>query len=384
MEINKPIQSESQHDDFMKKFNENLVNLPSILQKELNSQECKEKFDALEKSRNCKITSEDIMNFQNDYIREKYLLDCDEINIQTMLGKKITYKKDDFNQAFLSKNWARLDFSQKYTILHWLQSAQSSNADLPPMNFISPDSNIVGNMGGACTYSIKTNSIYLDSSLLDTGIYMASGLIHEMVHYNDFSNPDIDITHIKHKKINLKELLKSNPKKLIDIDITQVPETDINSVLLAKNLASQIVPKVITPVNSIQTFINYMQTELYYFSPIERRAYAEQSRQLNNMFAEHATGHDKLYLDKINKHTNEMKTLECLPILSKLDANSKNKLLDANMQVMYYTTDKDLSKLPECEDYSLKAYEMYMKVYDHFKSADGGINLKKDESSMER
>ncbi len=385
MERNNPVQSEIQKDGLRIKFNEfyyqaSIVKLPTILQKKLDNADYKEKFDSFERSNEGVFSLDSISNFQNEYLRANFVLNCDEIKTQTILGKKISYKKDDFNHAFLSKNWSGLDFSQKYTILHWLQSTLSTNHNqLPSINFISPDFNMVGNVNDS--YNYKTKSIYLNPSFLDSGLNIASALIHEMDHYKNFLNLDVNsIVQINNKEENLKKYLrKKYNEKIIDIDLSQVDKSDWNSVLFYKNILSPITRTgtKINDVDSIDAFIKYMQNELYYFSPIEKKAYAEESRQLNIMFADQVRGYDRLMLNKINRHTNKIESLSYAPVLKRLGEDSSNELLNATMQANYYSRHDDLYKSPECDKYEHENNKNFNNIYNYLKNEDGELSLER-------
>ncbi len=357
-----------------KKDNSQLNTLPKGLRKLFLNHDYIELFTVFENSNTDDILTyeEHIANFQNKYLRERYVLDCDEIKTRSLTGKKVTIKKDDFNHAFLSKNWGGLNFSQRYTILHWLQSTLSVHTNLPSINFISPY--ITQDEIGA--YFDATNLIYLDFSTLNSGINIACTLIHEMDHFNSHLNPDIkNFIQVSKKEINLKNYLNTkNSKKAIDIDLSQVNKADWNSVLFLKNIISPIeaTDTERCDVNSIKSFKRYMQNELYYLSPIEKKAYAEESRQLNTMIAKSVEGIDKKKLDNINKKSYNIQSLCYSPILKRLNESSRDLLLDKSMQTDYYIY-SDLDMTTKFYNYDHKLNNMFNDIYDHFKNKNGKI-----------
>ena len=186
----------------------NKINLPEGIKNILFNEDYFKQYAKFEKSYSGSIlTYGDITNFQNNYLREKHLLDSDEIKARSLTGKKITIKKDDFNHAFLSDNWGGLNFSQKYTILHWLQSTLSTKPNLPTIDFISTSPN----NDGDASYFRNINAIYLKFSNLNSGLFIASALIHEMDHFNCLTNPDINkVIKISDNEINLKNYAMAN------------------------------------------------------------------------------------------------------------------------------------------------------------------------------
>ncbi len=353
----------------------NKINLPEGIKNILFNEDYFKQYAKFEKSYSGSIlTYGDITNFQNNYLREKHLLDSDEIKARSLTGKKITIKKDDFNHAFLSDNWGGLNFSQKYTILHWLQSTLSTKPNLPTIDFISTSPN----NDGDASYFRNINAIYLKFSNLNSGLFIASALIHEMDHFNCLTNPDINkVIKISDNEINLKNYLTSKYRQIdaIDIDIFQVPQTDRNSVLFLKNILSPIETTKThnSDVNSFMTFKQYMQNELYIFSPIERKAFAEQSRHLNTMMENQSVKFlDRLILDEINKRSNDVQSLNIAPVLKNLDDDIKNELFNKTMQTNYYLNN-DLGTTQSYSKYAIKTNGMLIEIYDYFKGQNGEI-----------
>ncbi len=358
-------------------YNSQLNTLPKELKYILCDKDYKERFAAFENSKGVVLNHKDIVNFQNKYLREKHLLNCDEIKARSLKGKKITIKKDDFNHAFLSNNWGGLDFSQRYTILHWLQSTLSTNhKPLPPIDFILPYTT-----NSAGSYNYRTNSLYLNFSNLNLGIYMAGNLIHEMDHFNGLNKPDInDYVQINNKEVSLKNYLISKYRQIdaIDIDLFQVNKADWNSVLFLKNILSPIGTTKThnTDVNSTTSFKQYMQNELYYFSPIERRAFTEESRKLTSMMTHQPMKYlDRAVLDEIKKHADKIQLLKYSPVLKELNDTNKYNLLDTVFQVNYYNSNSDLYMSQKCVKYEYEADAMYIGIYNHFKDKNGKLSL---------
>lgn len=341
--------------------------------------EYKKKYQAFEKANgDAFLTSANIANFQNDYLRKKHVINCDEMKVRAARGKEITLTKDNFNQAFLSSVWNKLDFSKRYTLLHWLQSTLSNKENLPTIDFISPYVN--GRYKGA--YFHATNSIYLDYSILNSGIDSARILIHEMDHFNNFYNrTEKSVVQVKDNKISLRKYLKTkySKRKAIDINLFETNSSDWQKVLFFKNMLSPIVTTATrrNEVDSLNKFKQYMYNELYIYSPMERKAFMQESKHLNTMMENQPVrGFDRIKLDAVNRHSYNVESLRVAPILNKLDQSSKDLLLDKTMQTDYYFYNQ-LCMSPSYMDYTQKQDTMYLDIYNHFRKENGELDLEK-------
>lgn len=323
------------------------------------------------------FTDRDFYAFNNEYLRRNTLLEEKELTALDGNSKKIILRKDDFYKGFTYDAWKSLDFPQQYTLLHWLQSSLSSHTPLPTIDLISPYVN--SKLNGA--YINRSNSLYLNYSQFKSGMDAAHIVIHEMDHHDSYSQPPVNsnVT-VGDNQISLKNYIRSKfyKRKLIDIDLKDVQAHEKDDVLFYKNLLAPVIAHstVTKPEIDFEGFFQqYIQNELYYYSPLEQAALLKEKNHLNFMFAnQRLTGKDKNKLEEVNRYADRVLSLERMPILKKLDKKSRNKLLNTTFQVGYYTRN-NLTMSPTCDRYLHEKSTLVSELCAEVKKGETEISL---------
>lgn len=234
----------------------------------------------------------------NDLLNEYFGVENQFPISTTINGKVHKIYRSNFYYAFKNEIWRTLSLSQKLQLLKWAQVKMFSNPKDAPKFVFLPD--VQGNINYAALAQqgkVLLNLNYLNNS---KGLDALTVILHESIHQKDFLSYE---TLIK----KLSKYFDKDYKKLTYDDLMSLPVGEkiynhktrrwqkINDklrqdILLLKNMIISFKNSLDTPskkrnIYTQTQFFDYLETSMYYISPLEIRAF-EKSISLVSKIAE--------------------------------------------------------------------------------------------------
>lgn len=315
-----------------------------------------------------------------------------------LILKKNNYKNTEFFKpelesmpnCFLKGYWDNCSLEDKVKITYKYMEYFFKNTpyDKPKLLLVTKDKT-TSNSSSVAYYNLNDNSIFIDLDKMQdlAGVHFLGVLFHECTHAKDLTNikekiiPEllekyagINSVSARHIFKFQKEIMDLNTEGYIDNQKTGKKELISKplkeKILKAKNCMSVITPSSVETLSEIKTkadFEKYVQTMLYYYSPIERFARVAVRNYFRTQFTdkEACSSTDQIYVNSEVK--NETYIDKQLMIFKNL-FKTENETIATAKELMDLLLKKQYMERPTAIKYAMKDTfaKEYLKVSETY------------------
>lgn len=290
---------------------------------------------------------------------------------------------EDMPNCFLKGCWDNCSLEDKVKITYQYIEYffKDTPYDKPKLLLVTKDK-ITSSSSSVAYYNLNDNSIFIDLDKMQdlAGVHFLGVLFHECTHAKDLTNikekiiPELLEKYAGINSVSARHIFKFQ-KEIMDlntegyIDNLKTGKKELISkplkekILKAKNCMSVITPTSVETLSEIQTkaeFEKYVQTMLYYYSPIERFARVAVRNYFRTQFTdkEACSSSDQIYVDsEVKNETYVDKQLMVFKNLFK----TENGIIATAKELLDLMLKKQFMERTTAFKYAMK--DMYAKEY---------------------